>query len=250
MAEGEPSMTNSIRPQKMALIVAQRIVRDIERQGLGPGDKLPPERMMMETYEAGRGTLRESLRYLELQGVLSFKPGPGGGPVIEKPTAENLATTLTLLLQFDDARYRVIAEAREAFEPVMAQLAAGRITPERLKELEQTVTDMAEGIDDVETYLDANRRFHNVIAWASGNALFGHLVEVMGGAMDISGSAQGIEYPLKRRQAVLRAHQEIFEAIRDSEPDQAEKSMRAHIDEYLVHAARKFPDALEKPIRW
>jgi hypothetical protein len=26
--------------------------------------------------------------------------------------------------------------------------------------------------------------------------------------------------------------------------------MRAHIDEYLVHAARKFPDALEKPIRW
>src|SRR4051812_17506063 len=130
MAEGEPSMTHSIRPQKMALIVAQRIVRDIERQGLGPGDKLPPERMMMENYEAGRGTLRESLRFLELQGVLSFKPGPGGGPVIEKPSAENLATTLTLLLQFDDARYRVIAEAREAFEPVMAQLAARRITPE------------------------------------------------------------------------------------------------------------------------
>jgi DNA-binding FadR family transcriptional regulator len=225
-------------------------VRDIERQGLGPGDKLPPERMMMETYEAGRGTLRESLRFLELQGVLSFKPGPGGGPVIEKPTADNLATTLTLLLQFDDARYRVIAEAREAFEPVMAQLAASRITPEHLQELEQSLTDMAEGIDDVQTYLDANRRFHNVIAWASGNALFGHLVDVMGGAMDISGAAQGIEYPIKRRQAVLRAHQEIFEAIRDSQPDQAEKSMRAHIDEYLVYAARKFPDALDKPIRW
>ena len=169
---------------------------------------------MMETYEAGRGTLRESLRFLELQGVLSFKPGPGGGPVIEKPTADNLATTLTLLLQFDDARYRVIAEAREAFEPVMAQLAASRITPERLVELEQSVTDMAEGIEDIETYLDANRRFHNVIAWASGNALFGHLVDVMGGAMDISGAAQGIEYPVKRRQAVLKAHQEIFEAIR------------------------------------
>jgi DNA-binding FadR family transcriptional regulator len=234
----------------MALIVAQRIVRDIERQGLGPGDKLPPERMMMETYEAGRGTLRESLRFLELQGVLSFKPGPGGGPVIEKPTAENLATTLTLLLQFDDARYRVIAEAREAFEPVMAQLAASRITPEHLKQLEQSVTDMAEGIDDVEAYLDANRRFHNVIAWASGNALFGHLVDVMGGAMDISGAAQGIEYPVKRRQAVLKAHQEIFDAIRDAQPDQAEKSMRAHIDEYVHYASRKFPDAMDKPIRW
>ena len=243
-------MTNSIRPQKMALIVAQRIVRDIERDGLGPGDKLPPERVMMETYEAGRGTLRESLRFLELQGVLSFKPGPGGGPVIEKPTADNLATTLTLLLQFDGARYQVIAEAREAFEPVMAQLAASRITPEHLVQLEQTVTDMADNLEDVEAYLDANRRFHNVIAWASGNALFGHLVDVMGGAMDISGAAQGIQYPVKRRQAVLKAHQEIFEAIRDSEPEQAEKSMRTHIDEYLMYASRKYPDALDKPIRW
>src|SRR5215213_11372004 len=102
MAEGEPSMTNSIRPQKMALIVAQRIVRDIERQGLGPGDKLPPERMMMETYEAGRGTLRESLRFLELQGVISLKPGPGGGPVVQQPDATTLATSLTLLLQFEN----------------------------------------------------------------------------------------------------------------------------------------------------
>jgi GntR family transcriptional regulator, transcriptional repressor for pyruvate dehydrogenase complex len=250
MAEGEPNMTNSIRPQKMALIVAQRIVRDIEREGLGPGDKLPPERVMMETYEAGRGTLRESLRFLELQGVLSFKPGPGGGPVIEKPTADNLATTLTLLLQFDGARYQVIAEAREAFEPVMAQLAASRITPEHLVQLEQTITDMTDSLEDVEGYLDANRRFHNVIAWASGNALFGHLVDVMGGAMDISGAAQGIQYPVKRRQAVLKAHQEIFEAIRNSEPEQAEKSMRTHIDEYLMYASRKYPDALDKPIRW
>jgi GntR family transcriptional regulator, transcriptional repressor for pyruvate dehydrogenase complex len=243
-------VTNSIRPQKMALIVAQRIVRDIEREGLGPGEKLPPERIMMETYEAGRGTLRESLRFLELQGVLSFKPGPGGGPVIEKPTADNLATALTLLLQSDNARYRVIAEAREAFEPVMAQLAASRITPEHLEELERSVVDMAEGVDDLEVYLDSNRRFHNVIAWASGNALFGHLVEVMVGNMDISGATHGIEYPTKRRQAVLRAHTEILEAIRDADADRAEKSMRAHIDEYLTYATRKYPEALEKPIRW
>jgi GntR family transcriptional regulator, transcriptional repressor for pyruvate dehydrogenase complex len=243
-------VTNSIRPQKMALIVAQRIVRDMEREGLGPGEKLPPERIMMETYEAGRGTLRESLRFLELQGVLSFKPGPGGGPVIEKPTADNLATALTLLLQFDGARYRVIAEAREAFEPVMAQLAASRITPEHLEELERSVVDMAEGLEDVEVYLDANRRFHNVIAWASGNALFGHLVEVMVGNMDISGATHGIEYPTRRRQAVLRAHQEIFEAIRDTDAERAEKSMRAHIDEYLTYATRKYPEALDKPIRW
>jgi len=68
-----------------------------------------------QTYEAGRGTLRESLRFLGLEGVLSFKPDPGGGPVIETSAASNLATTRTLLMQFGQARYRVVSEARQAF---------------------------------------------------------------------------------------------------------------------------------------
>lgn len=205
---------------------------------------------MMEKYDTARGTLRETLRLLELQGVLSFKTGPGGGPVVEKPSAENLATTLTLLLQADGARYRVIAEARAAFEPVMARFAAERITADRLAELEQSIEDMRAGIEDIDVYLETNRRFHDVIAWASGNALFGHLVEAMVGAMDLSGASQGIEYPVRRRQAVLRTHQEIFEAIRGSESDKAESRMRAHIDEYLAYASIKYPEALNKPIRW
>lgn len=243
-------VSNSQRPQKMAFLVAQRIVRDIERDGLKPGDRLPHERMMLEKYDIGRGTLRETLRLLELQGVLSFKTGPGGGPVVEKPNADNLATTLTLLLQAEGARYRVIAESRAAIEPVMAKLAAERITADRLAELERSIDDMRDGIEDIDVYLETNRRFHNVIAWGSGNALFGHLVEAMVGAMDLSGASQGIEYPVRRRHAVLRTHQEIFESIRDSRPGEAESSMRSHIDEYLAYAAKKYPDALDKPIRW
>jgi GntR family transcriptional regulator, transcriptional repressor for pyruvate dehydrogenase complex len=72
----------------------------------------------------------------------SFKPGPGGGPVIETPDASNLATTLTLLMQFGQARYQVVSEARQAFEPLMAQLAAQHITATELAELEQTQIDM------------------------------------------------------------------------------------------------------------
>ena len=60
------------RPPKAAMLVAQRIVRDIMRSGMSPGDLLPPERIMIETYETGRGTLREALRLLEFQGVISL----------------------------------------------------------------------------------------------------------------------------------------------------------------------------------
>jgi GntR family transcriptional regulator, transcriptional repressor for pyruvate dehydrogenase complex len=241
---------NPNRPRKTALLIAQRIVRDIDQNNLRPGDRLPPERVMTQTYEAGRGTLRESLRFLELEGVLSFKPGPGGGPVIEAPSAANLATTLTLLMQFGQATYRVVAEARQAFEPLMAQLAAERIEAKDLGELEQTLIDMETDIGDLDAYLFNNRRFHEIIAWASGNSLFGFLVDVMVGAMDISGAAQGIEYPVRRRNAVLVAHRRIYETIRAGDSEQAAEAMCRHVAEYVTYAERKFPAALDKLIKW
>jgi GntR family transcriptional regulator, transcriptional repressor for pyruvate dehydrogenase complex len=238
------------RPKKTALILAQRIVRDIDRLGLGPGDKLPPEKLMMEQYDAGRGTLRESLRFLELQGLLSFKPGPGGGPVVEKPGADALAATLALLLQFDHAPYRVIAEARSAFEPLMAALAAQRITPTRLAALEANVAAMEADIDDLPRYLEHNEQFHDAIAWASENSLFGFLIDVMVGSMDLSGASQGIQYSLRQRRAVLKAHTGILDAIRAGDAGLAESSMRAHIDEYVTHAQKKYPEAMERLITW
>jgi GntR family transcriptional regulator, transcriptional repressor for pyruvate dehydrogenase complex len=247
VTEGVP---NPNRPRKTALLIAQRIVRDIDQNNLAPGDRLPPERVMTETYEAGRGTLRESLRFLELEGVLSFKSGPGGGPVIEMPDASNLATTLTLLMQFGHARYRVVSEARQAFEPLMAQLAADRIEAKELAELEQTLIDMETNIGDLDAYLFNNRRFHEIIAWASGNSLFGFLVDVMVGTMDISGAAQGIEYPVRRRNAVLAAHRRIYETIRGGDSAQAGDAMRRHVAEYVTYAERKFPAALDKLIKW
>lgn len=243
-------MTMVARPQKTALILAQRIVSDVQRAGLVPGDKLQSERLMMEQYDVGRGTLREALRYLEFQGLLSFKPGPGGGPVVQKPGAESLAATLALLLQFDGAPYRVVAEARAAFEPLMARLAAERISADRLGELEKTLIDMENGLLDNEVYLDSNRRFHDVIAWASGNSLFGFLIDVMVGSMDMSGASHGIQYPTDKRKAVLAAHRTIYEAIEKGDPSSAEGAMEAHIQEYFTYAVRRFPDAMDRLIVW
>ncbi len=248
-SEGASDVSSLIRPKKTALILAQRIVKDIERQGLGPGDKLPAERLMRESYGAGRGTLRESLRYLELQGVLSFKQGPGGGPVIEKPTADNLATTLNLLLQFEDAPYGVIVEARAAFEPVMAQLAAERIGADDLTRLEQSLTDMESDLDSAERYLSADAEFHNTIAWSSANPLFGLLIEAMVGAMVVSDASHDVLHST-RRQIVLAAHREIFEAIRSGDPTLAGESMRKHIQEYVTYAQRELPQVLNQPITW
>lgn len=238
----------SRRPQKTAILVAQRIVADINSRGNTVGDRLPPERLMLETYDVGRGTLRESLRFLELQGVISLKPGPGGGPVVQQPDASSLATSLTLLLQFANAPFRTIAEARVGLEPMMAQLAAERMSEEQLLDLKNSVENMYEHLGNQAIFLDENKRFHDVIAHGSGNAMFGYLVDALLEILD--GSAIGIDYPEIRRTAVHKAHLSIYEALAARDPQGSAAAMTDHIAQYVKYAEKKFPEVLDAPIVW
>ncbi|AAZ55315.1 transcriptional regulator, GntR family [Thermobifida fusca YX] len=237
-----------LRPQKTAMLVAQQIVADIHRRGNRVGDRLPPERVMLDEYSVGRGTLRESLRFLELQGVISLRPGPGGGPIVQQPDASSLTTTLTLLMQFEKAPFRTITEARTALEPMMARLASERMSDEKLKELKESVDMMRDNLEDQEVFLEQNRRFHDLIAHGSGNVMFGYLVDSLLGILD--GSAIGIDYPQFRRAAVHKAHLNIYEAIASRDPEASAEAMAQHIHEYVRYAEKKFPEVLDAPIVW
>jgi GntR family transcriptional repressor for pyruvate dehydrogenase complex len=236
------------RPPKAAMLVAQRIMRDVIAGRLKPGNLLLPERTMLEKYQTGRGTLREALRLLEFQGVIALKPGPRGGPVLQDPDASHLASTLVLLMQLKDAPFRSIVEVRTAMEPMISRLAAERMSEESLAELGGTIDSMRENLDDQMTFLEANKRFHDIIAWSSGNPLFGYIVDSLLGIMD--GTVIGIDYPAPRRVAILKAHDGIFQALKAHDAGASEERMRVHIGEYVTYAERKFPELLDQVIRW
>jgi DNA-binding FadR family transcriptional regulator len=109
-------------------------VEEIVAGGLEPGDVLPAEGLMLDHYEVGRASLREALRLLEAQGLVTLKSGPGGGPVVGAVDAANLGRTATLYFRLAGATCGVLAEAMLVLDPWLAELAAERADPKTAAE--------------------------------------------------------------------------------------------------------------------
>ncbi|WAC56605.1 FadR/GntR family transcriptional regulator [Gordonia sp. SL306] len=242
-------MTGPARSPKAAVVFSQRIVQEALDAGLGPGDLLPSEKIMVEKYQIGRGTLREALRLLEFQGVVVMKPGPRGGPVLQEPTGAFLSGAFVLLMQLRNAPLRSIFEARLSIEPVITQLAAANISDERLAEVGATVEQMKSALrSDRRAFLEANKEFHDIIAWSTDNPLLGYLADSL---LEVTnGTIVGMDFPQARRKATLAAHESIYTAMSERDAGASMAAMREHIDDYLSYAEKKFPDIIRSVVRW
>lgn len=243
-----PRSVSRSRPRKTATIIAAQIVDRITEGNLEAGTVLPPERVLVEEYDVGRGTMREALRYLELQGVLTIKPGPKGGPVVAAPDSRHLASTFALLMQFAGTQFRAVIEARVIFEPASASLAAVRDADETGRLLIESVEAMEDNLKDWEVFLDENRRFHDLVAWGSDNPILGYLINSMHWITD--GTVLGIDYPVRFRRAVVEAHRSIAEAVASADPEASEAAMRKHMDDTRTYFEKRYPQVLDQKLRW
>jgi len=230
------------------MLLAQRIVSEITDRDLPPGTVLASERQMLEEYSVARGTLREALRFLEIQGVLTIKPGPGGGPAVNGVEPRSLASVIALLLQLAGATFSAVLEARQLLEPPTAALAAERATPAQIASLAVSLEVMDGKLDDAHGFLEENRVFHDTIARASGNELFHLLVQSLSWLFDASNL--GVEYDARRRASVQKAHRAIYEAVAAHDPEAAQEAMRLHIDEFARYLGRYYSGVLTSRLRW
>ena len=236
------------RRSKTAVIVAQQLVQEISTHAYAPGTKLAPEREMLAKYEVGRGTLRESLRFLEMNGVITVKPGPGGGPIVATPDAHDLASTLGLFLELQGTTFGSILEVREVLEPAIAALAASRHDDAIIDALGRSVESMAEHLEDAELFLRENERFHHLVAVGAGNPVFALLI----GSLDYiaDGSRLGVDFPLARRKAVVKAHQTIYEAVKSGDAAMANSEMARHVEAFRRYTEKHHAGAAASVLRW
>ncbi|MDX2937781.1 FadR/GntR family transcriptional regulator [Streptomyces ipomoeae] len=236
------------RPQKQASLIAKHIMREIDTRGLREGDQLPPEREMLEMYSVGRGTLREALRVLELHGVLMFKPGRGGGPVITTPDSRHLASTLALMMQFSETRFSSVVEARQYLEPITAGLCAEKASDEILEAIRDSVDAMEANMDDSDAFLEENRRFHDLVAQGSGNPLFGYFISSLHWITD--GTALGVGYAPKYRRITWRAHRQVYLAIESRDPERAQAAMLDHMTNSRIYFEKNYTEILDQRLGW
>src|SRR3546814_20186094 len=109
----QPKVDDS-RKAKRALTLAHDIVRDIEAGAHVAHDRLAREDEMLARYDVAPATLREALRFLELQGVIHLQLGRGGGPAVARPQTGDFENSHSRIMHILVAHLRGLLELREA----------------------------------------------------------------------------------------------------------------------------------------
>ncbi|MFC6929170.1 FadR/GntR family transcriptional regulator [Actinomadura yumaensis] len=144
-----------------------------------PGDRLPIESELCAHYGVSRSTLREALRLLASQHLVTTARGVAGGTFVEHPSPDQISdylqTGLSLLAVDTQVSVDQLLEIRELLEVPAAGLAALRRGEEDLAALRGALFDPAV-VDPAESY-EPHRHFHTALLNAAGNPLLGVVTE-------------------------------------------------------------------------
>ncbi len=212
--------------QRLYQKVANNILEMITSGAYPPGTRLPGERELAERFSVSRVVIREAEISLEALGHVEIKVGSG---VYVREPSQTSSGRLPKVSAFE------LTQTRLLFESESAALAATEITDEQIEELERTIAVMENTPQDSPESDEADRVFHLTIAKASGNSANYYIMENLW--------RMRVELPqVKEMYAAVCVedsysrvdeHEAILNALKDRNPDQARKAMRAHFSRLI-----------------
>lgn len=161
--------------------IVEQIRAQMAQGQLRPGDRLPSERELAETFRISRNTVREAVRSLESAGLLELRKGASGGAFVTDQGGTAIVSAFGDLFALGAFRPEHLSEARAIVGTSAARLACERASDEQLAGLQACVDRAVEAgrADDVETRSEANFEFHHLLAEASGNPILVVLTEAI-----------------------------------------------------------------------
>jgi DNA-binding GntR family transcriptional regulator len=197
-----------------------KIKEKIIRLDMPPGSVITETRLM-DDLDLGRTPIREALKRLQSDNLVIFTPRRG-------MFVADIA--ITDLMQ--------IYEVRVALEPLCARLAAQRITPEQLEQLQELVREYKRiDPEDRRMLMDLDCRFHRLLSEAANNKFLSNEIDLFHSlSLRIWNLALNYTNP---QDIDLDAHVEILGAIEERNFNRAEERMREHI-EYFHQTIKHF----------
>jgi GntR family transcriptional repressor for pyruvate dehydrogenase complex len=220
---------NSMRVERKRLTdqIIDQLTTMIADGKFTPGDKLPPEPILMEQFGVGRSSLSEAIGALSLIGILTVRPGRGthvsssAGEFLSKPFHWGM------FISWREKLHEFI-EARINLEQVLVDMAAERATDAEIEEIKRSHKLLGSSKLTKRKAIQADLVFHMSIAKASHNSVLARFLEELRQPlknwMEQKASLFGGNYSL------FEEHDAIFNAIQERNPEQARRAIREHIE--------------------
>lgn len=197
---------------------------------VGPGDRLPTERELAQQLGASRSAVREAIKVLQTQGVVTSHTGPGGGTKVTAHQGPALGRMLKLHVALDAISFDEVTETRVVLERAAAVAAAENCDEKTVAELEAMLHEMRE-TQDAAAFNRLDTAFHVAIAGIGANRLVRDVTVAIREAvarpiLDAERVLPGWE---ALRQQLNAEHSAILEALRAGDGDLAADRCEAHI---------------------
>jgi len=140
---------------------------------LKSGEMLPPETELARQFDVSRTTLREALRVLTSQRLITKVPGARGGNIVQSVDYQSLGAvvmeSVDNLLALGTIDFDELADMRQLLEVPSVRLAAAHRSSDDLRDIQAVVAKQKTARVDDPEIPELDRQFHTLIARASGN---------------------------------------------------------------------------------
>lgn len=228
------------RFRKRADIIAEEMKRWIVVDKKQPGDRLPQEHELTELFDTSRWTIREALKSLEVQGLISVSSGASGGARIAEVTLENATQLLANYFYFKPLTVAHVYSMRKVLEPMLVGEVIDHLTTEHLRALADNVEAtkrMPRSEEERREHRTAELEFHNILADACPNLMLAFACRFINDLLKdwVVFNRTYVEAGEQFTHENLGCHEALLDALRRADRDVATRLMAEHMEQAAHH---------------